>query len=127
MLSFPITREFLKPIPGRNTQVLKRLCGVKHIQFSLSNALNVRPKPTRFLPQEDLLGLFVPEGSDHMNMITGSDNNVKRYQVVSVKGLEGCGSDRRVLEPGRVTAWGATVGEPSPPCARAASRRARAL
>jgi hypothetical protein len=65
VLPFTVPRQFLQPVPWRDSKVVKRVCGVKHDQFSLGRPLNVpRQLPCAF-PPKDLLGLAIAEAPDH--------------------------------------------------------------
>ena len=73
MLAPSIPREQLKPVPGRNPQLIELLNGVELIQFAHSHA----PKPTRAGRSsllgspaiEDVFRAFIPERLNHAAMI----------------------------------------------------------
>jgi len=80
VLSFAVAGKCLEAIARRDTQFVETNRGVYEKELAMRPPLNVRRKPPRALPSEDLLGLRIPEAPDHgsrvaMSLITSSVTN----------------------------------------------------
>jgi hypothetical protein len=65
ILSRSITRQLLKPIAWRNTEVTEVFSGVDNQELSKSGALKLKGPPPHPLSLKDVLGIRVPETLDH--------------------------------------------------------------
>jgi hypothetical protein len=66
VLALPVSAQFLKPIPGRHGQVLKRQCRMQNVQFL--QGLSIQPRRQAFAPAglPKPFGVRIPEPGDHV-------------------------------------------------------------
>ena len=65
VLSRPLARKFLEPVPWWDTQVTECSGGIKDHELPQGCAVQATRKVAHSLALEDLLGGFVPEALDH--------------------------------------------------------------
>jgi hypothetical protein len=65
VVAFPVSRELLQVVAGREPEVGQALSIVQHSEFPVRNLLDVGREPGRPFPVEDEGGLLVPNRLDH--------------------------------------------------------------
>jgi hypothetical protein len=65
VLTGTFASKFLQSIARRDTEIVQAFSGVENCQFSPHSLMQIGRKATRRLTLKQLLGFFVPEGSDH--------------------------------------------------------------
>src|SRR3990170_2751997 len=68
--SLTIARELRQPIYWWDAEIFQRFGGIEHSQFPLSNTLNSWAELPGTCAKKRPLRFFVPEGSDHLPIIT---------------------------------------------------------
>jgi len=69
VLAFPVSRELLQMVAGREPEVGQALSVVQHPEFPVGNLLDVGREPGGPFPFEDEGGLLVPNRLDHRGSI----------------------------------------------------------
>jgi len=69
MITGTIAIESLKPVPWRNTEIIKFFRGVEDHKFLPGDSMQVRGDAPRKTTLKDLLGFFVAERSYHYGQI----------------------------------------------------------
>ena len=78
VLTLAVTMQRFQHIPGRYFKIIQLACSLELPNFPQSNSLKI-DKASDSAPPCQLLGILTLERYDHMEMMTQSVNNVKRY------------------------------------------------
>ena len=78
VLTLAITKQWLQHISGRYFKIIQLACSLKLPNFPQSNSLKI-DEASDSASACQLLGILTLERYDHMEIMTQSVNNVKRY------------------------------------------------
>lgn len=68
VLSFPVLSEMVKPVSGRHLQILQPRRYIDVLKLSSCPPNDIRWEPSRPSGDENILGMLIREGPDHIQM-----------------------------------------------------------
>jgi hypothetical protein len=80
VLAFPVSSEFLEPIPRRNPEIGEVLGGIEDHELAQRNPLEIGMELLHPSTEPDPLGVFVSERLQHPQSITCHVMNATRYE-----------------------------------------------